>query len=145
MGGSAVFLWLVASWGRANVGPMFPQRPASAMLARRPGRVGLCTACNAGTALRTSLAAFHARIAARPGSAGGSMGRVHVLGPLNDYLRYELACYAQNAEAGEDVRVMPRAAAAGLDLPGSISGSSTGARRRSCTTASTVGSSAPNS
>jgi hypothetical protein len=50
-------------------------------------------------------------------AVGGSMGRVHVLGPLNDYLRYELACYGQNAEAGEDVRVMSRAAAAGLNLP----------------------------
>jgi uncharacterized protein DUF6879 len=50
-------------------------------------------------------------------AAGGSMGRVHVLGPLNDYLRYELACYEQNAAAGEDIRLMTRDRAAGLDLP----------------------------
>jgi hypothetical protein len=50
-------------------------------------------------------------------AAGGSVGRVHVLGPLNDYLRYELACYEQNAEAGEDTRLMSRHQAADLGLP----------------------------
>jgi hypothetical protein len=34
--------------------------------------------------------------------------RVHVVtAPLTDYLRFELASYAQNVEAGEDVRIIP--------------------------------------
>lgn len=51
-------------------------------------------------------------------AAGRTVGRVHVLGSLNDYLRYEIACYEQNAAAGEDIRLMPRSRAADLGLPG---------------------------
>lgn len=37
---------------------------------------------------------------------GRYIGRVHVVSlPLTDYLRYELAVYAENAAAGEDVRI----------------------------------------
>jgi hypothetical protein len=50
-------------------------------------------------------------------SAGRTVGRVHVVGPLNDYLRYEIACYKQNAAAGEDIRLMPRDRGAALGLP----------------------------
>jgi hypothetical protein len=50
-------------------------------------------------------------------AAGRTVGRVHALGPLNDYLRYEIACYQQNAAAGEDVRLMDRPRAAALGLP----------------------------
>jgi hypothetical protein len=48
---------------------------------------------------------------------GRTVGRVHILGPLNDYLRYEIACYEQNAAAGEDIRLMSRARGATLGLP----------------------------
>jgi hypothetical protein len=37
------------------------------------------------------------------------VGRVHVIDrPLSPYVRYELAVYAENAEAGEDVRIADR-------------------------------------
>lgn len=37
---------------------------------------------------------------------GRTAGRVHVVSrPLSPYLRYELAAYAENAAAGEDVRI----------------------------------------
>src|SRR6266496_5764630 len=48
---------------------------------------------------------------------GRTVGRVHILGPLNDYLRYEIACYEQNVAAGEDIRLMSRAHGATLGLP----------------------------
>jgi hypothetical protein len=48
---------------------------------------------------------------------GRTVGRVHILGPLNDYLRYEIACYEQNVAAGEDIRLMSRARGATLGLP----------------------------
>jgi hypothetical protein len=41
--------------------------------------------------------------------AGRIIGRVHVVDrPLSDYVRYELAVYAENAAAGEDVRIADR-------------------------------------
>jgi hypothetical protein len=40
-------------------------------------------------------------------SAGRQLARVHVLEePLSDYVRYELAAYVPNVDAGEDVRVI---------------------------------------
>lgn len=52
-------------------------------------------------------------------AAGATMSRVHVVTePLTDYVLFELTCvYPANVEAGEDVRVLPRRWAAGLDLP----------------------------
>lgn len=52
-------------------------------------------------------------------AAGKTMARVHVVTePLSVYLRFMLACvYPANVEAGEDVRILPRSAAARLDLP----------------------------
>lgn len=50
--------------------------------------------------------------------AGGTMSRVHVVAePLTDYLRYELDFYRLSVAAGEDIRILPRTDAAGLDLP----------------------------
>jgi hypothetical protein len=49
--------------------------------------------------------------------AGKTMGRVHVIGELTDYLRYELAMYQQSAAAGEDIRILDAHVAAHLDLP----------------------------
>jgi hypothetical protein len=41
-------------------------------------------------------------------AAGRQLVRVHVIEePLSDYIRYELAAYVPNSEAGEDVRVIP--------------------------------------
>jgi hypothetical protein len=41
-------------------------------------------------------------------AAGRRLSRVHVIEePLSDYVRYELAGYPVNIEAGEDVRVIP--------------------------------------
>jgi hypothetical protein len=42
-------------------------------------------------------------------AAGKSFRRVHLVSePLTDYLRYEIGCsYAPNAEAGEDIRILP--------------------------------------
>jgi hypothetical protein len=48
---------------------------------------------------------------------GKTIGRVHVIGELTDYLRYELAMYQYNVQAGEDIRILPAELAAGLDLP----------------------------
>jgi hypothetical protein len=46
------------------------------------------------------------------------MQRVHVVSePLSDYLRFEITGYRLNVEAGEEVRILPRQATAGLDLP----------------------------
>jgi hypothetical protein len=43
------------------------------------------------------------------GAAGKRWQRVHVVShPLTDYLRFELAGYEANAEAGEDVRIASR-------------------------------------
>jgi uncharacterized protein DUF6879 len=40
-------------------------------------------------------------------AAGSRLARVHVLEePLSDYVRYELAAYVPNVDAGEDVRVI---------------------------------------
>jgi hypothetical protein len=40
---------------------------------------------------------------------GQYVGRVHVVDrPLSDYVRYELAVYAENVAAGEDVRIADR-------------------------------------
>jgi hypothetical protein len=48
-------------------------------------------------------------------SAGKRVHRVHVVDvPLSDYIRYELAVYPENIEAGEDVRIAPRSAHLGL-------------------------------
>ena len=49
---------------------------------------------------------------------GRRVQRVHVVSePLSDYLRFEITGYRLNVEAGEDVRILPRQATAGLDLP----------------------------
>jgi hypothetical protein len=48
------------------------------------------------------------RMLSRHTKAGRTLQRVHVVEePLTDYLRYELAAYRQNAEAGEDIRLLP--------------------------------------
>src|SRR5207245_5369176 len=40
------------------------------------------------------------------GKSGRHVGRVHVVDqPLSPYVRYELAVYAENVSAGEDVRI----------------------------------------
>ena len=53
-----------------------------------------------------------------PLCGGRRMQRVHVVSePLSDYLRFEITGYRLNVEAGEDVRILPRQATAGLDLP----------------------------
>ncbi|WP_406023806.1 hypothetical protein OH802_28980 [Nocardioides sp. NBC_00850] len=40
--------------------------------------------------------------------AGRSLQRVHVIEePLTDYVRYEIAEYVRNREAGEDIRLLP--------------------------------------
>lgn len=50
---------------------------------------------------------------------GKVISRVHVVSePLTDYLRFELGFYRGSVAAGEDVRILPRAQAVGLDLPG---------------------------
>jgi hypothetical protein len=42
---------------------------------------------------------------------GRYIGRVHVIDrPLSDYVHYELAVYAENVAAGEDVRIADRSA-----------------------------------
>src|SRR5215469_13048784 len=42
-------------------------------------------------------------------AAGITVGRIHVVDqPLSPYLRYEIAVYAENAAAGEDVRIADR-------------------------------------
>jgi hypothetical protein len=41
--------------------------------------------------------------------AGRTVGRIHVIDrPLSDYVRYELAVYAENVAAGEEVRIADR-------------------------------------
>jgi hypothetical protein len=41
--------------------------------------------------------------------SGRTVGRIHVIDrPLSDYLRYELAVYAENIAAGEEVRIADR-------------------------------------
>jgi hypothetical protein len=41
--------------------------------------------------------------------AGRQVGRVHVVDwPLSDYVHYELAVYAENAAAGEEIRIADR-------------------------------------
>lgn len=48
------------------------------------------------------------RMLNRHAGAGRSLQRVHVVQePLTDYLRYELAAYRLNSEAGEDIRLLP--------------------------------------
>jgi len=40
--------------------------------------------------------------------AGRNLARLHVIEePLTDYIRYELAAYRLNSEAGEDIRLLP--------------------------------------
>lgn len=47
---------------------------------------------------------------ARLTAAGRTVARVHVVGqPHSDYVRYELACYAENVAAGEQVLIAERA------------------------------------
>lgn len=47
---------------------------------------------------------------------GRYVGRVHVVGrPLSDYIRYELAVYAENAAAGEDILIADRSVYPGLE------------------------------
>lgn len=49
------------------------------------------------------------RLIAQLRKAGRQVGRVHVVDqPLSDYMRYELAVYAENVAAGEDVRIADR-------------------------------------
>jgi hypothetical protein len=52
-------------------------------------------------------------------STGRQMSRVHILTePLTDYAMFELTCsYPANVDAGEDVLILPRSRAGGLDLP----------------------------
>src|ERR1700730_6260453 len=48
-------------------------------------------------------------------ASGRLMHRVHVVDlPLTPYLQYELAVYPENVDAGEEVRIALRSAAAGL-------------------------------
>ncbi len=65
----------------------------------------------------TYIAGWLERVAAAR-DAGRRMQRVHVVSePLSDYLRFEITGYRLNVDAGEDVRILPRQATAGLDLP----------------------------
>ena len=51
------------------------------------------------------------KLIARLHREGRTIGRVHVVDrPLSEYLRYELAAYAENAAAGEEVRIADRSA-----------------------------------
>jgi len=51
-------------------------------------------------------------------AARKTIQRVHLVSePLTDYMLYEFAYYQHSTAAGEDVRVLPRARAEGLDLP----------------------------
>lgn len=76
-----------------------------------PGDEGRQHAFHAGEPLpppRPELAGDHELIAALRAS-GVTVGRVHVVDrPLSPYVRYELAVYAENVEAGEDVRIADR-------------------------------------
>jgi hypothetical protein len=65
----------------------------------------------------TYIAGWLQRVAAAL-AAGRRMQRVHVVTePLSDYLRFEITGYRLNVEAGEDVRILPRRATGGLELP----------------------------
>jgi hypothetical protein len=49
------------------------------------------------------------RLIAELRETGRTVGRVHVVDrPLSDYVRYELAVYAENVAAGEEVRIADR-------------------------------------
>lgn len=64
-------------------------------------------AFNAGRPLKVRASEYTAnvRAAARDGR---TMRRVHVITePITDYIRYEVAAYAENVAAGEDVRIVP--------------------------------------
>lgn len=51
------------------------------------------------------------KLIARLSREGRTVGRVHVVDrPLSDYVRYELAVYAENAAAGEEIRIADRSA-----------------------------------
>src|SRR5262245_54379792 len=51
-------------------------------------------------------------------TSGRTMQRVRLIRePPSDYQKFELAVTPTNLEAGEDIRVLTRPAAAGLDLP----------------------------
>ncbi|GII86599.1 hypothetical protein Ssi03_45890 [Sphaerisporangium siamense] len=63
------------------------------------------------------LAGWVTQIGART-AHGQRMERVRVVSePHSDYTRFGLAVAAQNVQAGEDIRYLPRGQAAGLDLP----------------------------
>jgi hypothetical protein len=49
--------------------------------------------------------------------AGAVMSRTHVIGQMTPYLRYELAAYELNVDAGEDVRILPQDRAGDVELP----------------------------
>lgn len=50
--------------------------------------------------------------------SGKVMSRVHIVSePLTDYVRYEIGFYRSSVAAGEDIRILPRSRAQGLDLP----------------------------
>jgi hypothetical protein len=57
---------------------------------------------------------------ARCRRTGRTISRVHVLGepPHSGYLQFELDFYRGSVAAGEDIRILPQAAATRLDLPG---------------------------
>jgi hypothetical protein len=56
------------------------------------------------------------KLIADAAAAGKKIWRIHVIDlPLSDYVRYELAAYAENVAAGEDVWIADRAASPGLD------------------------------
>lgn len=51
------------------------------------------------------------RLIAELRETGRTVGRIHVVDrPLSDYVRYELAVYAENIAAGEEVRIADRSA-----------------------------------
>lgn len=59
------------------------------------------------------------RVVTEGRQAGKTMQRVHLVAePLTDYLRFEFSCYEASVRAGEDIRILPTSAAAGLNLPG---------------------------
>lgn len=53
----------------------------------------------------------------RDRAAGKTFARVHVIGEITDYLRYELACYESSVAHGEDIRILDADVADSLDLP----------------------------
>lgn len=51
-------------------------------------------------------------------TSGRQMQRVRLVSePPTDYQRFELAVTPSNVEAGEDIRVLPRSIASGIELP----------------------------